>query len=176
MELFSDRMSADENKRAHAFLPLPANTRLAPYVSTAKSSALFQSQQSIHELLDGTEPMPLRTSMLLRQFFGLNALIQPNLLSPKCAEWRSAALQDTVGATSIVNSPIIFNIDHLFRIAHCPVRRRQASGGRPPNSQIGVEKFGRSNLWKITSTLRRCFSGTNSRVRTPRKEMKAGSI
>ncbi|MGC2577159.1 MAG: hypothetical protein WA376_06240 [Terrimicrobiaceae bacterium] len=85
--------------------------------------------------------MPLRTSMLLRQFFGLNALIQPNLLSPKCAEWRSAALQDTVGATSIVNSPIIFNIDHLFRIAHCPVRRRQASGGRPPNSQIGVEKL-----------------------------------
>lgn len=130
-------MSADE------FKPAPRLTAafgisnvLPPYVSTAKQSTLVPSQKSIYELLDGPEPTP---SMLLRQFFGLNALIQPNLVSPKCTEWRSAALQDAVGATSIVNSPIIFNIDPLFRIAHCPVRRRQASGGRPPDTQIAVE-------------------------------------
>ena len=133
----ADRISADEVKPAPRLTAaFGVSNVLPPYVSTAKLSALVQSQKSIYELLDGPEPTP---SMLLRQFFGLNALIQPNLVGPKCAEWRSAALQDAVGATSIVNSPIILNIDPLFRIAHCSVRGRQASGGRPPNTQIAVE-------------------------------------
>ena len=114
-------------------------------------------QQSIHELLDGTEPLPLRTPALLRQFFGLNALIQPDLVGPKCAERRSAALQDPIGATAIVNSPKILDIDVPFRVAHCPVRGRQASGGHPPNSQIAVETIEVIRmLQRINTNSRRC--------------------